>query len=92
MKTLKRLGHLSLVALVMAFGLVFSFDNAAEAQGRRGVISQDYQFDGPKHGYDGRATGGAYCSYQRIPNRKCKIVNGVEKCKVKGWTLRQYCY
>ena len=66
----------------------------AEARGGgRQFISQDYQFDKPMHGFQGRAAGGYYCSYQRLPNRVCTFdAAGNESCKVKGWTLRQYCY
>jgi hypothetical protein len=43
-------------------------------------------------GYEGQA-GNYYCSYQRLPNRVCTTdSNGNERCQVKGWTLRQYCY
>ena len=59
----------------------------AQARGKQ-YYSQDYQFDGPMHGYEGQQ-GNYYCSYQRIPNTVCDR-NG--KCKVKGWTLRQHCY
>ena len=65
---------------------------AAEAKGAKDFYSEDYQFDQPAHGYQGQA-GSYYCSYQRLPNRVCEIdANGSERCKVKGWTLRQYCY
>jgi hypothetical protein len=64
----------------------------AEARGGRTWISQDYQFDKPMHGFQGRTTGGYYCSYQRLPNRVCVSDGaGGEKCAVKGWTLRQFC-
>lgn len=60
--------------------------------GARTWISQDYQFDKPMHGFQGRAAGGYYCSYQRLPNRVCTYDGkGGETCKVKGWTLRQFC-
>jgi len=62
-----------------------------EARGRE-FYSQDYKFEKPMHGFDGRAAGGYYCSYQRLPNRVCTLVGGIEKCKIKGWTLRQHCY
>lgn len=60
----------------------------AQARGGKEYFSQDYQFDRPMHGFEGRQ-GSYYCSYQRIPNTVCDR-NG--RCKVKGWTLRQHCY
>jgi hypothetical protein len=65
---------------------------AAEARGGKEFFSEDYQFDQPMHGFQGQQ-GNYYCSYQRLPNRVCTYdSNGNETCKVKGWTLRQYCY
>lgn len=79
----------ALVAASVA-GLLTS--ETAEAGNRKGFYSEDYQFDGPAKGFEGRA-GDYYCSYQRIPNRVCTVdAGGNERCKVKGWTLRQYCY
>jgi len=64
----------------------------AQARGGKEFFSQDYQFDQPMHGFQGQQ-GNYYCSYQRLPNRVCTVdSNGNEKCAVKGWTLRQYCY
>jgi hypothetical protein len=65
---------------------------AALAKGGKEFYVQDYQFDRPMSGYDGRA-GNYYCSYQRLPNRVCTVdASGNERCKVQGWTLRQHCY
>jgi hypothetical protein len=65
---------------------------AAEARGGKEFFSEDYQFAQPMHGFQGQQ-GNYYCSYQRLPNRVCSYdSSGNEKCKVKGWTLRQYCY
>lgn len=64
----------------------------ALARGSKEFFSQDYQFDRAMHGFEGQQ-GNYYCSYQRLPNRVCTYdSNGNEHCKVKGWTLRQYCY
>lgn len=65
----------------------------AEARGGgRTFISQDFQFGQPMHGFEGRTSGGYYCSYQRLPNRVCTFDGaGNEKCIIKGWTLRQFC-
>ncbi|MCH9765255.1 MAG: hypothetical protein K0U34_04595 [Alphaproteobacteria bacterium] len=64
----------------------------AEAKGSKQRLTQDYQVNEPLHGFSGRQ-GDYYCDYIRIPNRVCAITSGgTEKCKVKGWTLRQTCY
>jgi len=60
----------------------------AEARGGKEYFSQDYKFDRPMHGYEGRQ-GNYYCSYQRIPNN---VLGRDGRYKVKGWTLRQHCY
>ena len=47
---------------------------------------------GPEHGFEGFAgppMRQSYCSYRRIPNRVCGP-NG-KGCRVKSWTLEQYC-
>ncbi len=75
---------------LLTTGIAFSCDPVL-AKGGRQVHSEDYQFKKPKHGYEGGASGGYYCSYVRIPKRKCKMRGGREVCKVKGWTLRQEC-
>lgn len=63
----------------------------AEAKSGRQYHVQEYKTDKPLHGYEGMATGGYFCSYVRIPNRKCTYSGGREVCKVKGWILRQEC-
>ena len=83
-------GLFAALAVAVAFTGAFAAPAFAGGKGRD-VYMQDYQFDGPTHGYEGRATGGYYCSYQRLSNRQCKVVNGKEVCKIKGWTLRQIC-
>lgn len=78
------------VAASALAGLLTS--TAAQARGGKEFYSEDYQFSQPMKGYEGQA-GNYYCSYQRLPNRVCTIdASGNERCKVKGWTLRQYCY
>lgn len=78
------------VAVVAVSGL--SGSDALARGGAKDFISQDYQFDGPVKGFEGQQ-GNYYCSYQRLPNRVCTYdANGNERCQVKGWTLRQYCY
>ncbi len=93
MNTGKFFRLLGLIACVVLLGWSSVLVTPAEARGGgRGHYSQDFEFDGPKRGYEGQApAGAAYCSYQRIPNRKCKWVNGKEKCKIVSWTLRQTC-
>lgn len=51
----------------------------------------------PLHGYSGFSgisIGGRqlYCDYHRIPNRQCVILkSGEQRCKVTGWTLKEFC-
>lgn len=73
--------------------IVWAVCSAAFAKGGgKEFYSQDYQFNQPMKGYEGQA-GNYYCSYQRLPNRVCSTSsNGNERCRVQGWTLRQYCY
>lgn len=77
------------------FGAIIVWAVASTAFAKGGgkeFYSQDYQFNQPMKGYEGQA-GNYYCSYQRLPNRVCKTDgSGNERCKVQGWTLRQYCY
>ncbi len=45
----------------------------------------------PRRGFEGFAgppLRSSYCSYRRIPNRVCDRGG----CRVKSWTLEQYCY
>lgn len=60
----------------------------ADAKGKhRGVYIQEYTFNQPMDGLEGHE-GGGFCSFQRIPNRKC---NAIGQCKIVSWTLRQIC-
>lgn len=78
----------AILGAILAAGLA----PGAFAKGGKEFYVQDYQFDRPMSGYEGRA-GNYYCSYQRLPNRVCTVdANGNEHCKVQGWTLRQHCY
>lgn len=83
------------ILTALFFGTVILWAVASAALARGGgkeFYSQDYQFDRPMKGYEGQA-GNYYCSYQRLPNRVCSTDGaGNERCKVKGWTLRQHCY
>ena len=75
-----------------ALAVAGTLSTGALAKGGKEFYVEDYQFDQPMKGYEGQA-GNYYCSYQRLPNRVCTTdSNGNEKCQVKGWTLRQYCY
>lgn len=80
-----------LCGVVASVAVTLMIATPADARGREYYL-QDYKFDKPMHGFEGRAAGGYYCSYQRLPNRVCTVLNGIEKCKIKGWTLRQHCY
>lgn len=45
----------------------------------------------PRRGFEGFAgppLRSSFCSYRRIPNRVCDGGG----CRVKSWTLEQYCY
>ncbi|KUO69608.1 MAG: hypothetical protein APF80_13300 [Alphaproteobacteria bacterium BRH_c36] len=74
-----------------ATGLLLAPNDVVLAKSGKQYEVQEYKFKKPMHGYDGQAAGGYYCSYVRIPDRKCKIVSGQEVCKTKGWILRQEC-
>ncbi len=81
-----------LTAIVFGAILAWAVASAAFAKGGKDFYSQAYQFNQRMKGYEGQA-GNYYCSYQRLPNRICTTdASGNERCKVKGWTLRQYCY
>lgn len=80
---------LSVGAIAVAGVFVTAHDAVAKS-GRQYEV-KEFKTDKPLHGYDGQASGGYYCSYVRIPNRKCKVVGGREVCKTKGWILRQEC-
>jgi len=81
-----------LARAVLAVVSACALSQASLARGGKEFFSQDYRFDRATSGYEGRA-GNYYCSYQRHPNRICATDSrGNEKCQVKGWTLRQYCY
>ena len=84
---------ISLAIAMMAVALTPMLTSSdAEAKSSKHRFTQDYKVDGPQHGFSGRH-GDYYCDYIRIPNRVCNMTsNGTEKCKVKGWTLRQTCY
>lgn len=78
---------LSAAVLAIAGGSITS----ANAGDGKEVFVQDYKFKKPMHGYSGHA-GNYYCDYQRLPERRCMVVGGVEKCKIVGWTLREMCH
>lgn len=76
------------VAAVVTSALVSV--SAANAGSGKEFFVQDYKFKQSMHGYSGHS-GNYFCDYQRLPDRKCTLVNGVERCKIVGWTLRQMC-
>lgn len=87
------------VAVMTAAGMMASAGDAEARRGGRGgsdYVEWEYKVPAPVHGYSGFAGAGRsslYCDYQRIPERKCTYsANGLSKCKVVGWTLKQYCY
>lgn len=79
------------IAITAAASASLIASTSAEARGGKPVYSQDYDVKEPLHGYSGRK-GEFWCDYVRIPKRVCTYSGGKEKCKVKGWTLRQTCY
>ncbi len=82
------------LTLALTAGAIALGTTTADAGGKgKDIFVQDYKFDKAMHGYEGHAAGGYYCSYQRLPDRKCTYTaSGKEICKVVGWTLRQRCY
>jgi hypothetical protein len=79
------------IAAALTTAALFSGSAAYAGGGGKEVFIQDYTFDKPMHGYSGQS-GGYYCDYQRLPNRKCVVnANGTESCKIVSWTLRQMC-
>lgn len=90
--SITRVFSIGLFAITATLASTSMMASPADARGARDYYLQDYKFNKPMHGFEGRAAGGYYCSYQRLPNRVCTVVNGIEKCKIKGWTLRQHCY
>lgn len=80
----------ALIAL-SAIAVLLGSEAAEAGRGGKGFYSQDYEFDRPMKGYEG-TSGNYYCSYQRLPNRVCRVDgSGNEHCVIKGWTLRQMC-
>lgn len=80
------------IAIAAAFAaLTVSAVTPALAGDAKEVFVQDYKFAKPMHGYSGHA-GNYYCDYQRLPERRCIVIGGVEKCKIVGWTLREMCH
>ncbi len=87
MATLNKIFALA-AALATSFAVVIA---PAHAGNGKDVFVQDYKFKKPLHGYSGHA-GNYYCDYQRIPERRCVVIGGVDKCKIVGWTLREMCH
>lgn len=75
---------------VIASGFFFA-PTDANAKGGRGAVSIDtYEFKNAHEGFEG-STGNAYCSYRKVPKRRCFSKNGKRSCKVVGWKLKQIC-
>lgn len=83
------LRNITAIAAV-AVGAILSVTTAQAGGGSKEFFVQDYKFKNSMHGYSGHS-GNYFCDYQRLPDRKCTLVNGVERCKIVGWTLRQMC-
>lgn len=94
-----RTAFTGLAIAVLAGGVIATFAlSVAEAREpwpvwRRGdgyTYFDRRRTDRPEHGFEGFAgppLQQSYCSYRRIPNRVC----GPNGCRVKNWTLEQYC-
>jgi hypothetical protein len=86
------MGTVAVIAL--ASGTVFAQVPEPWPTHRRGdgyTYYKEYRSPRPLHGYEGWAGPGPnlrYCSYRRTPNRVCDQ----RGCRVKGWTLEQFCY
>jgi len=87
-----------LLAMVAGSAAMMAGSSLAEAQEpwpvwRRGdgyTYFERRRTRGPERGFEGFAgppLQQSYCSYRRIPNRVC----GPKGCRVKSWTLEQYC-
>lgn len=88
-------------AILMGAATLIAINGPALAQfppGNGFVYESERRTRGPEHGYSGFVWSGpgprsVYCDYQRIPNRVCATSrDGRRRCRVEGWTLRQYCY
>ncbi len=88
--------HATLLAAASAAVAAVAIFSATDAHAGRAseIYQQTYEFDQPMHGYEGRAAvGNKYCSYKRLPIRKCWTTSsGGEKCKIVKWQLEQTCY
>jgi hypothetical protein len=89
---------LALVAALTGSAVAMFAPSSAQAQEpwpvwRRGdgyTYFDRRRTQGPERGFEGFAgppMRQSYCSYRRIPNRVC----GPKGCRVKNWTLEQYC-
>ncbi len=82
--------NIALSAALAAAAFATLGATTAEAGRGKEYFVQDYKFSKPMHGYTGHS-GNYFCDYQRLPERRCVVIGGVEKCKIVGWTLRQSC-
>ena len=79
-------------ALLLAGGLLASMAAPADAQYRTRYEEWRYETKRPVRGYEGFPAPGVYCSYRREPNRVCSYdKRGRERCRIKSWTLVQFC-
>jgi hypothetical protein len=84
-----------IIAVALAASATAVILTAAPAEAQRG--SRDYYFDRydtgrQGRGFEGFRFPGSYCSYRRFPKRVCTYdKRGREVCKVKGWTVEQFC-
>ncbi len=83
------------LAVAFAAGATAAMLNAVPAEAQRGA--RDYYFDRYDtdkrgRGFEGFRYPGSYCSYKRTPRRVCTYdKRGREVCRIKGWTVEQFC-
>lgn len=98
MTTTRAISLTALKALVAALAVApVALPAPADAKGGGSTwYETNIQTDKPVHGYSGPGYAGPrslYCDYQRLPKHDCKVgPNGEGRCKIVGWTLKQYCY
>ncbi len=80
------------VAATAVVAIVALTAGDANARGNKPMIERSYTLDRPLHGVEGSATMDYYCSYKRIPQRRCSYKGGRKVCKIVKWELQQTCY
>ncbi len=80
------------IGLLLAGGVLATTIAPADAQYRIRPEEWRYETKKPVRGYEGFPAPGVYCSYRREPIRVCDTdKRGHKRCRIKGWTLVQFC-